>query len=164
MNHPRISVTRRRLLRSAGLLAGAFALAACDTAPTTTGGGPSGTQGRSQRKSGSGTGGSGPLRWWDQFNPLQELHRKVFESFTADGGPSVEHTVYNPNEQGQALQLAFNSGQLPDVFTLAGVGVPPAALLAQGWFSPLPNGDAIQKALPEGSIVPGLHTFDGKLY
>jgi multiple sugar transport system substrate-binding protein len=146
MNHPEYPVTRRQLIRSAGLMAGAFALAACDTSPPEAGGDPTGPP--AGATGGGGTGGSGPLHWWDQFNPMQDLHRATFERFTAEGGPEVEHTVTNPNEQGQALQLAFGSQQLPDVFTLAGVGVAPSVLYAQGWFSPLSNADAIRAALP----------------
>jgi multiple sugar transport system substrate-binding protein len=53
---------------------------------------------------------------------------------------------------------------MPDVFTLAGIDVPPSVLLSQGWFAPLTGADAITKAVPEGSLVPGLHLFDDKLY
>lgn len=164
MNHRENSMTRRQLLSSAGLMAGAVALAACDTSPPGGGGGPGTNGGSTGGAQSGGTGGSGPLQWWDQFNPLQGLHRSVFDKFTADGGPEVEYTVTNPNEQAQALQLAFGSDQLPDVFTLAGVGVPPSVLLNQGWFSPLTTGDTIRDALPAGSVVPGLHIFDDQLY
>lgn len=164
MNHEQNSVTRRQLLRSAGMLAGAIALASCDTAPPDASGGPSGGGPSAGGGGTGGTGGTGPLQWWDQFNPLQDLHRATFEQFTADGGSPVEYTVYNPNEQGQALQLAFGSQQLPDVFTLAGVGVPPPTLLAQGWFSALTTGEAILDAAPEGSVVPGVHIFDDQVY
>lgn len=149
------NATRRQVLHGAGLLAGVIALTSCDTAP------PQGSGGSAS----GGTGGSGgPLTWWDQFNPLQDLHRSTFKKFTDDGGPAVEYTVYNPNDQGKALQLAFSSKQLPDVFTLAGFDVPPSVLLAQGWFAPLATEDAIRKALPEGAAVPGLHIFDDKLH
>jgi multiple sugar transport system substrate-binding protein len=154
--------TRRQLLRSAGLMAGAVALAACDTAPNATGGGPSAAA--SGGRATGGTGGTGPIKWWDQFNPLQELQRATFKRFTEDGGAEVEYTVYNPNEQGQALQLAFGSKQLPDVYTLAGVSVPAPVLLEQGWFSPLTNADDITGLVPEGSVLDGLHIFDGQLY
>ncbi|RIQ22777.1 ABC transporter substrate-binding protein [Jiangella rhizosphaerae] len=170
MSREQNPISRRRLLRSAGLLAGvagAFGLAACDTAPSGAGG-PSGGGGPSAGGAGGPTGGTsggtGPLLWWDQFNPLQDLQKATFERFTADGGPEVQYTVYNPAEQGQALQLAQGSGQLPDVFTLAGVGVPAAVLRDQGWFSPLSTGDAIRDALPEGSLVPGIHVFDDQVY
>lgn len=150
------NATRRQVLHGAGLLAGVIALTSCDTAPPQGSGGPSATSGAS--------GGGGPIVWWDQFNPLEKLHRSTFKAFSGSGGPQVEYTVYNPNDQGKALQLAFSSKQMPDVFTLAGLEVPPAVLYGQKWFAPLADGDAIQKLLPEGSVVPGLHIFDDKLY
>ena len=154
------SVSRRSFLTASGAAIGVGAFTACSTEPSGGGlGGPSagGTGGGAQA-------GGQALQWWDQFNPLADLHRETFAQFNEAGGPSVEYTVYNPNEQGQALQLAFGSDQLPDVFTLAGVGVPPPVLLAQGWFSPLTTGEAIQTALPAGSVAEGLHIFDGELY
>jgi multiple sugar transport system substrate-binding protein len=157
-------LSRRRLLRSAGLLAGAAALAGCNTAPSVTGGGPSGAVGGPSGVTGGSTGGTGALRWWDHFKPLETLQRSTFERFTQGGGPAVEYTVYNPNEQGQALQLAFGSQQLPDVFSLGGIDVPPPLLQQQGWFSPLTNGDAISAGLPGGILTDGLHSFAGQLY
>lgn len=135
-------------------MAGAFALSSCDTAP------PEGAA----SGAGGSSGASGPIAWWDQFNPLQDLHKKTFAAFSEGGGPPVQYTVYNPADQGKALQLAFSSKQMPDVFTLAGIDVPPSVLLSQGWFAPLAGQDAISKAVPEGSLVPGLHLFDDKLY
>lgn len=160
MTFPERYATRRQILRGAGMVAGAIALAACDTAPPAG----SGSSPGSTRGGGGGPGEGGALTWWDQFNPLQDLHQSTFERFASDGGPPVEHTVTNPNEQGQALQLAFTSKQLPDVFTLAGIGVPPSVLLEQGWFSPLATADSIREALPDGSVVPGLHIFDDQLF
>lgn len=153
MESPGRPLTRRALLRSAGLLAGTAALAGCTTAPS----------------SAEGTGGATPgtpgaLRWWDHFAPLEELQRSTFDRFGKGGGAPVEYTLYNPNEQGQALQLAFGSRQLPDVFSLAGLSVPPSLLHAQRWFSPLTTADAIRAGLPDGIVTEGMHSFDGALY
>jgi multiple sugar transport system substrate-binding protein len=144
-------LTRRALLRSAGLLAGTTALAGCSTAPS------------------GGTGGAAPavpgaLRWWDHFAPLESLQDATFARFTRGGGPPVEYTVYNPNEQRQALQLAFGSRQLPDVFSLGGLSVPVPLLREQGWFSPLATTDAIRAGLPPGIVTDGVHSFGGELY
>lgn len=149
-----VHTTRRQMLRGAGLFAGVLTMAACDTAP------PEGATGGA----GGASGSSGPLAWWDQFNPLQDLHKKTFAAFSKEGGPQVQYTVYNPADQGKALQLAFSSKQMPDVFTLAGIDVPPSVLMEQGWFAPLTNQDAITAAVPKGALVPGIHLFDGKLY
>ncbi|MVA74457.1 extracellular solute-binding protein [Auraticoccus sp. F435] len=156
--------TRRQLLAGAGGVAAGAVLAACSTAPSGGGGGPSGGQPGTGATGGGTTGGTGPLTWWDQFAPLQDLQKATFQRFAGQGGPQVEYTVYNPNEQGQALQLAFSSQQLPDVFSLAGVGVPPSVLMNQGWFSPLANGEELRSAVPEGTLIEGLHSFDDQLY
>ncbi|GAA5136888.1 hypothetical protein GCM10023320_68750 [Pseudonocardia adelaidensis] len=153
VNSPGRPLTRRALLRSAGVLAGTAALAGCGSAPT------------SQDAAGSGSSGTpGALRWWDHFAPLESLQNATFARFTGGGGPPVEYTLYNPNEQGQALQLAFGSRQLPDVFTLSGLGVPPSLLHEQGWFAPLTTADAIRAGLPAGILTEGMHSFDGALH
>jgi len=84
---------------------------------------------------GSSTGGAsggapGHIKWWDQFLPKAELEKKTFATFHADGGPEVDYTVYNPNDMGQAVQLAHQSNQMPDVFTLAGLNSSAAILQA----------------------------------
>lgn len=141
--------TRRHLLRSAGLIAGALGVGACSTAP----------------KSESGGKESGRLRWWDHFQPLSDVEKELFAKFAqTKGGVPVEYTVYNPNEQGKALQLAKQSNQLPDVFTLAGVSLPPSTLVKQGWFAPIELSEDARKRLPEGTLLEGITTFDGKLY
>lgn len=154
--------SRRHFLSWAGIAAGAITVAACNTAPRT--GSTGGQTGALGAPAAGKTGGRGALTWWDQFNPLQELQRKTFSTFTSQGGPKVGYTVYNPNDQGKALQLAFSSKQMPDVFTLAGIEVPPTVLLAQKWFSPLADAETITKALPEGTVVDGIHRLDGALY
>ncbi len=103
--------------------------------------------------------------WWDQFLPLEDLHRSIWEQYQeAHPDVTVEYTVYNPQEQGQALQLAYESQQMPDVHSLAGLGVPTQQLVDQGWFQPLSNGQDIQAALPEGSLLEGITMFDGEVY
>lgn len=103
--------------------------------------------------------------WWDQFLPLEALHRSIWESYQADHPEvTVEYTVYNPQEQGQALQLAYESDQMPDVHSLAGLDVPTQQLVDQGWFQPLSNGQDIQGVLPEGSLLNGITAFNGEIY
>ncbi len=159
MTHPAPRPSRRQFLSVVAVAAGAVPLAGCDTAPKTAGNG-----GSAGPPATGSTGGGGNLVWWDQFNPLQKLQRSTFSAYSGKGGPKVDYTVYNPNDQGKALQLAFSSKQMPDVFSLAGIEVPPSVLLSQNWFAPLQDGDSIAKALPAGSIVDGVHRFDGALY
>jgi multiple sugar transport system substrate-binding protein len=103
--------------------------------------------------------------WWDQFLPLQPLHESIWASYQeAHPDVTVEYTVYNPQEQGQALQLAYESKQMPDVHSLAGLGVPVSQLVDQGWFQPMSNGEDIRAALPDGSLLDGITVFDGQVY
>jgi multiple sugar transport system substrate-binding protein len=105
------------------------------------------------------------IAWWDQFLPLEALHRSIWEGYQADHPEvTVEYTVYNPQEQGQALQLAYKSDQMPDVHSLAGLGVPTQQLVDQGWFQPMTNGADIQSVLPEGSLLDGITMFGGEVY
>ncbi|MFW6599500.1 ABC transporter substrate-binding protein [Propionibacteriaceae bacterium Y2011] len=108
--------------------------------------------------------GSGKLVWWDQYLPKAELERKTFATFHADGGPEVEYTVYNPNEQGKAVQLAKQSNQMPDVFTLAGLQTAAVVLQEGGWFAPLSNPDAIKANIDPATLIEGMNTFDGEMY
>lgn len=103
--------------------------------------------------------------WWDQFLPLEPLHQSIWDRYQeAHPDVTVEYTVYNPQEQGQALQLAYESDQMPDVHSLAGLGVPPQQLVDQGWFQALSNGGEIQQALPEGSLLEGITIFNGEVF
>ncbi|MDQ3540858.1 MAG: extracellular solute-binding protein [Chloroflexota bacterium] len=105
------------------------------------------------------------IRWWDQLLPLESAHRSVWDQYQEDHPDvTVEYTVYNPQEQGQALQLAYESEQMPDVHSLAGLGVPTRQLVDLGWFQPLSNGEEIRQALPEGALLEGMTVFDGDVY
>lgn len=103
--------------------------------------------------------------WWDQFLPLESLHQPIWDRYQEEHPDvTVEYTVYNPNEQGQAMQLAYESDQMPDVHSLAGLGLPTQQLVDQGWFQPLSNGEEIRAALPEGSLLEGITIFDGQVH
>jgi len=82
----------------------------------------------------------------------------------AHANVTVAYTEYNPKDMGQALQLAFSSKQMPDVHTLAGLGVPVARLVAEGWFAPLTFDAAVQQRFPQGSLLEGTTVFGGKVY
>ena len=105
------------------------------------------------------------IRWWDQFQPLEALHRSIWDRYTeTHPNVQVEYTVYNPSEMGQALQLAFSSRQMPDVHSLAGVSVPVPRLVVDGWFTPLARGEEIRQRLPAGSLLDGITVFGGQVY
>lgn len=163
VTRPTLTATRRQLLGGLAAVGGAAVLGGCNTAPHVgTAGGPSAA---AKPSGGAGTAkDSKGFAWWDQFNPLAKQEKKIFADFQANGGPKVEYTVYNPADQGKALQLANSSHQMPDVFSLAGVSVPPAQLIQQGWFAPISDSETIKKAYPKGALLEGVHIFDGKLY
>src|SRR6185503_8020584 len=70
-------------------------------------------------------GGPVVIRWWDHYLPIAPLHKQIWEQFSKENpGVTVEYTQYNPPDLGKSLQLAVKSGQMPDVFAIAGVGVP----------------------------------------
>ena len=141
-------ISRRRFLgASAGGVLGALAASACSTAPS---GGPA-----VAAKS---------LRVWDHFQPREDLHKKLFADFQKSTGTAVEYTVYNPNQQGQALQLAFGSKQLPDIFTTAGVKLPEARLRKDGWIAPIQLTKEDLADMPQDAFLNGFTHFDDKLY
>ncbi|TDD23878.1 ABC transporter substrate-binding protein [Nonomuraea diastatica] len=142
---------RRRFLGLSGAaLAGALGVAGCT---------------RSSEQEAATAAGGDVLRWWDHFQPLKPLNERIFAEYgKANPGIRVEHEVYNPNEMGQALQLAFKSNQIADVHTIAGLGSSEASLVASGWFAPLAGQDAARAKLPADTLLEGLHVFDGKLH
>ncbi|MEV0618482.1 extracellular solute-binding protein [Nonomuraea sp. NPDC050404] len=144
---------RRRFLGLSGAaLAGALGVAGCTRTST-------------QEAAARAADGGGVIRWWDHFQPLKPLHERIFAEYAkANPGVRVEHEVYNPNEMGQALQLAFKSNQIADVHSVAGLGLSEAALVASGWLAPLAGAEAIRAKLPADSLLEGLHIFDGKVY
>lgn len=113
------------------------------------------------------SGGPIVIRWWDHFLPIAPLHKQIWEQFAKENpGVTVEYTQYNPPDLGKSLQLAVKSGQMPDVFAIAGVGVPVARLQSENWFAPIePHVDAdFKQRFPSGSLIDGLTLFGGKLY
>lgn len=166
--------SRRRFLHLSGLAAGGvagIALAGCgrttaqETQPAGGGGGATAAATPGATSAAAVPQGKVTLRWWDHFQPLVPLHKQVFAKYSA-AHPNVvvEQNVYNPNEMGQALQLAYKSGQMADVHTLVGLGVPVPRLVADGWFQPLGDGGEIRKRLPAGSLLEGVTLFGGKVY
>ena len=118
----------------------------------------------------SGCGPSGPpvrrpgtLAWWDEFQPLETLEQSTFDAAAGASGVAVDYTVYDPAGLGSALQLAQQSGLMPDVFT-NGFGIPAVSLVENGWVRPLDLPDDALARFPEGTLLEGLHTFDGRLY
>lgn len=149
-------ISRRRLLQGAGALGLGAALAACDTAPNSdsSGGG-----------SGSDSGGSkGPIAWWDHTPNLQAANARVFKEYEKDTGVPVEYQYHQTAKMGEALQLAKQSDQLPDVFTNVQLKLPIPGLIKEGWFQAVDFSDEALDRLPDGVLLEGIHTFDGEVF
>ncbi|WP_432484624.1 ABC transporter substrate-binding protein [Kineococcus esterisolvens] len=139
-------VTRRSLLVGSGALLSTAALAACG------GGGES-----------AGPGPSGSLRWWDHFSALQKFHADWAAQQSQDLGKQVEYTYNDVSRSAEALQLANQSNQLPDVYSNV-LDLPLSALVAEGWVHELQLSDEALARLPEGSLTEGITSLDGKVY
>jgi multiple sugar transport system substrate-binding protein len=76
---------------------------------------------------------------------------------------NLDATSYN-----QFLQLAFQSGTMPDIFTLPQPVMTIAQAVKQGHLKPLdtviPDIEAWKKRFPAGSFRPGLNVVNGKTY
>ncbi|HEY6738359.1 MAG TPA: extracellular solute-binding protein [Actinopolymorphaceae bacterium] len=154
MTENRSTLARRGFLGGIAGVAAAFA-AGCDTAaPTTKTGGPR-----------SAKSGATSLKWWDHTPNMQPANKKVFAAFEKEpGGVPVDYTYHPTSKLGQALQLAKQSGQLPDVHSLAGLRLPVPGLIKAGWLRPIELSDEALARLPEDKLVEGIHLYDGKLY
>ncbi|WP_162606221.1 ABC transporter substrate-binding protein [Jiangella asiatica] len=139
-------LSRRRFLGYSGLLGAGLVVAGCGD------------------DDGQGAGASGKLTMLDPWEPERELMESWCETWAADNGIQVEHVLMNAGEIGEALALQRQSNQLPDLFTLFGLELPPRALIDDGWFSPMTNGDEVLELVPDGLMFEGLHVFDGDVY
>jgi multiple sugar transport system substrate-binding protein len=107
------------------------------------------------------------LQWWDHYAPLEAILQENFDAYTSEHpNITVERTLYNLPELGQSLQLAFNSGQAPDVHAIASLMVPTPRLVQEGWFTPIQDhvSQEFLGRFPEGTLLEGLHSFEGQLY
>jgi len=105
------------------------------------------------------------LTWWDDSNPRFRLNQKMLAEWADElGGAKVQITFQQNAKIGQALQLARQSGQLPDLTPNAGLGFPLPALIEDGWYQPLDLPDEARSRLEALDLVEGIHIFDGKPY
>jgi multiple sugar transport system substrate-binding protein len=107
--------------------------------------------------------GTPEIVWWDVYGTLTPLHQAIWDKFAADGQGTVTYTHSNPANMLQSLQLAFRSGELPDVFNLGGNPATIASLFEAGWFTPL-DGLAFDKPFQQATLIEGATVFDGKQY
>jgi multiple sugar transport system substrate-binding protein len=105
------------------------------------------------------------IRVWDHFEPLKKAHENILAELKKKY-PHVtfEHTIYNPATMPEALQLAYKSGQLPDITTNI-TGVPARRLIEQKWYVPIEQYVNVkEKKLVADNLFEGLTVFDGKVY
>jgi ABC-type glycerol-3-phosphate transport system substrate-binding protein len=137
-------ISRRAFLGAGGALAATTLLAAC--------GGGSG-----------GPGSGGGLRWWDHYSALQNFHKDWAKRQSQALGVAVDYTYNDVTRASEALQLANQSKQLPDVYTNI-LNIPLAALVREGWVHELALSDDVKARLPEGALTEGITNLDGKVY
>ncbi|MEW1956901.1 ABC transporter substrate-binding protein [Kineococcus sp. NPDC059986] len=113
--------------------------------------------------SGAGPGATVSLRWWDHFSALQKFHAEWAKTQSQALGVAIEYTYNDVSRSTEALQLANQSKQLPDVYSNV-VGLPLPALVAEGWVHEIALPAEAKAALPEGAYTEGITTIDGKLY
>ena len=138
-------IRRRTFLAGAAAAAAATAATGCD--------------------SGGSSAGARTLSWWDHSPNLKPINTKTFAAFEQrPDGAKVQYTQQQTSKMGQTLQLAKQSGQLPDVTTAAGLdGLPLSSLVEGGWFQPLQLDDeALDRLKP--NLFDGFHRIDGELY
>ncbi len=140
-------LSRRRLLQLGGIAAAGTLLGGCGD-----GSGPGGSTGAQS------------IKWWDHFNPLKKLQEETFALAAKQSGITVQYTLHQTAKMGEALQLARQSNQLPDVHSNVGLKLPIPALIADGWYQPLQLSSEAQAKIPKESLIEGVTTVDGKLY
>ena len=141
-------INRRRLLSLLGAGVGGAAAAMAGCSPERTRTTPTSTR----------------LTFWHNNGEMRALFESIAREFGAERGGRPVEMHYEPlTTLGKSLQLARQSRQMPDIHVLAGLEIPAATLQAQDWFQPIDLGDAADR-LPVGSLVDGIHVFDGRTY
>lgn len=108
---------------------------------------------------------SGPVQWWESGKPQTALDEKLVKQH-ADRLGEVDVTFQENTKFGQALQLAHQSDQMPDltVVNATALGASLGQLIAGGWFQPLALDDGAMKRVEAMDLMNGRQIFDGKIY
>lgn len=104
------------------------------------------------------------INWWDHFQPIAPLFEKEWADYGSANGVTVAHTVMNPADMMQALQLAFRSEQAPDVLSVPAPLATLNQLASAGWFAPATDALHLDKPFQKDVLFQGLTNFDGKVY
>ena len=103
------------------------------------------------------------ITWWDHFGGLQDLHQQWAADMSEELGVPVEYTYNEPARATEALQLANQSNQLPDVYSNI-LGIPLPALVEAEWLHPIDLSEEAVERLPEDTFVEGITMLDGEIY
>lgn len=165
----RVELSRRKLMGLGLGMGTAFGLAACNV--QVSDGGKAGSNGSGLTF--PDTGASVPadqvsLRWVDSGASKAPFNQAVAKAYTArHPNVAVSYTGQGWPVVNQTVTLGVRNGSAPDIFQLPQSATASTAI-AEGWVRPLedliPDFAAWQGAWPEGTFIPGVHSFDGKIY
>ncbi len=103
------------------------------------------------------------IRWWDNSGPLEKFYSQFAADFATRNGITIEHTRNEQTAHAQAVQLAKQSNQLPDMYTTAGLSLLVPAMIGSGWMQPIQfSSEAYDRV--KDDLIEGIHTFGGKPY
>ncbi len=100
----------------------------------------------------------GPLQ-----RPPKKFHKQWAAKESESLGIKIDYTYNDASKAQEALQLAHQSKQLPDVYSNV-VGLPLASLVKENWVQALTLTDQASASLPDGSLTEGITNVDGKVY
>ncbi|HEX8508554.1 MAG TPA: extracellular solute-binding protein [Propionibacteriaceae bacterium] len=146
-------LSRRAFLGGSGALAATAVFGACGG-----GGGGDGAGGQ-----GGGGGGGEGMRWWDHYSALQGFHKDWAAQQSKALGANITYTYNDVTKAAQALQLANQSQQLPDIYSNT-LGLPLSALVKDKWVGEITMSAEAKARLPKGSFTDGVTNLDNKLY
>lgn len=105
------------------------------------------------------------IKWWDHFQPIAPLFEQQWADYAAaHPEAAVEHTIMNPADMMQALQLAFRSEQAPDVHSVPAPLATLNQLASAGWFQPATDALHLDKPFQKDVLFEGLTNFGGKVH
>lgn len=175
--HPHYApLNRRRFLQLAALLGGGALAAAC--APAAAPAAPAATAEPSAPPalafeipdSGAPIPSDAVTLRWTESSQFSRAFMPQFVEVYQQKYPNITVQFDNlpDTELATVLQLAFQSGSVPDVFRLLPDIIEGAQAVAQGLVQPLdeviPNFEAWKAAFPPGSFTEGVNVFNGKTY
>lgn len=109
------------------------------------------------------------VRWTESSQFSKAFLPSFFPAYQqAHPNITVQYDNLPDTELARVLQLAFQSGNTPDVFRLLPNIIPEAQAVRQGLVAPLddlvPNFAQWKAAFPPGSFTEGVNVFNGKTY